>query len=83
MPPVRTFWEATLKVPPKMTKIYVSQGMCGGLVDIPDSAWDDGYNGDIVIFVSAVKDAEASYLAKSMPCGVDKATNRWDSPRFS
>jgi len=76
MPPVQTYFEAALKVIPRSAKLIVEQGFCGSWANIPYSATNYGYEGDIVIFVSAVHEPSASYLARSIPCGIDPRTSR-------
>jgi len=76
MPPVKTFFEAALKVIPRTGRIIVPSAMCEGLVTIPLMAQVFGYEGDIVIFVAVKNEPSASYLAKAIACGVDTQTKR-------
>jgi len=78
MPPVQSFFEAALKIVPTLpaSNLYVGQDTCGSFVTIPPKAWTVGYDSDIVIFVSAVYEPSAEYLARSVPCAINRLTNR-------
>jgi len=76
MPPVKSFFEAALKVIPRTGRLVVPASMCEGLVTIPLMAQVFGYEGDIVIFVAIKNEPSASYLAKAIACGVDTHTKR-------
>jgi len=76
IPPAKNYFEAALKVIPRATRIRVPSTYCGGRIIIPPNATDDGYEGDLLLFVSAVNDPSASYAAHSWVCAGDQTTKR-------
>ena len=77
IPPTQSYFEAALKVIPRTSKIYVTSGACWDYAEIPESAYDDGYEGDLVIFVTLRNEPDMSYLAKATTCRIDSTTNRF------
>jgi len=55
----------------------VPSDMIGGGVKVPVNGSTEGYDGDIVIFVSSINNALSGFTAMSWPCGYDKKTHRY------
>jgi len=76
MPPVQSLFEASLKVIPWTGKLYLSPAFCAGLMTIPPVAIDEGYDADIAIFVKAVDEPQAGWIADAFYCAHDMDTMR-------
>jgi len=76
LPPAKNYFEAALEVIPRVSRIKPSSTACGKRIIIPSNATNDGYETDLVLFVSVIEDPSDSYTAHSWICTMDGRTNR-------
>jgi len=80
MPAVLDYWNSTLQVKIPVTKNITIpnlpdwKNLCG--VQVPAQYFTTGVSGDMAIFVLAVNDSSAGFVAQAAACMLDTTTNR-------